>query len=132
MDDSLTDQISRLLKDKDTPQDVVNEVLASMAIVQSKDMDTLIESVGEQGEKIDTMARSLDTLALEVRAISAGRRRLLEVSETVRRYPSITWLLNHKTRQTITVIVVVFVILSLWFVSGFRAPLLTYLGLPVF
>jgi len=103
-----------------------------MAIVQSKDMDTLIESVGEQGEKIDTMARSLDTLALEVRAISAGRRRLLEVSETVRRYPSLTWLLSHRTKQTATVIVVVFVILSLWFVSGFRAPLLTYLGLPVF
>lgn len=47
-------------------------------------------------------------------------------------HPPLLYLLRFHTRRTIFWIIVVFVLLSLWYVSGFRGPILEFLGLPVF
>ncbi len=47
-------------------------------------------------------------------------------------HPPLLYLLRFQTRKTVLWIVLIFVILSLWYVSGFRQPILELLGLPVF
>jgi negative regulator of genetic competence, sporulation and motility len=58
-----------------------------------------------------------------------------KVDTAVRRqseYPSVTYLLRYRSRDTVVAIIFLFVILSTWFVSGFRQPILEWLGLPIF
>ena len=52
--------------------------------------------------------------------------------EHVRMHPSMLYLLRFRTKETVAVIVLLFVLLSLWYVSGFRRPILRWLGLPLF
>lgn len=62
-------------------------------------------------------------------------KRLETVEEHTRvqtEYPSIPYLLRYHPRQTITVMMTIFILLSLWWVSGFRQPILNWLNLPIF
>ncbi len=57
----------------------------------------------------------------------------LEKSQKINEeYPSITYLLRFHTKETIALIIILFVILSIWYVSEFRESFLRWLGLPVF
>lgn len=47
-------------------------------------------------------------------------------------HPSIIYLLRFKTKQTIAAILFLFMVLSTWFVSGLRQPILEFLGIPLF
>lgn len=55
-----------------------------------------------------------------------------DLAEQAERHPSLIWLMRFRTKQTITWIVLAFMILSLWWISGWRQPILELLGLPVF
>jgi len=47
-------------------------------------------------------------------------------------FPSVVYLLRYKTKKTIAAIILIFCILSTWFVGGLRQPILDLLGLPTF
>jgi chromosome segregation ATPase len=71
--------------------------------------------------------------------VEVGNRRSLRLEEAIRRidehtmkHPSLLWSLRFNTVKTLAVIVFIFVILSLWYVSGAREPILDLLGLPIF
>ena len=55
---------------------------------------------------------------------------LTSVEQHYQDNPSITWLLRYRTRQTIVMIIFIFIILSLWFVSDLRHFLFELAGLP--
>jgi len=46
------------------------------------------------------------------------------------RYPSLLWLLRHKTRITVVVIVIIFCLLSLLWIPEFREAIMNWLNLP--
>lgn len=71
-------------------------------------------------EKLEELQTSVDNLS----------KRVEKIEETTVENPSITWLLRFKTWPTITVIMVIFIFLSLWFVSDFRKAILPLFGLP--
>ena len=131
-DRNLTDQLSTLLKDNATPQSVVNEVLASMAIVTANDMSELIEASHRQEQKLDELVRSINDLTAQIKAVDDIPERVTAIENKYLNYPSLVWLLRFRTKNTVTIIVLVFVALSLWFVSGARQPILSALGLPIF
>ncbi len=75
------------------------------------------------------LAISIDTHD-EVKKINGRLKKVEKVAEEWTRYPSLTWLLYHKTKKTVAIIVIVFILLTLFYVSGLRAPILEFLGLP--
>ena len=75
------------------------------------------------------LAISIDTHE-EVIKINGRLKKVEEAAETWEDYPTLLWLLRHKTKTTVAVITVIFVLLSLLYVSGLRAPILLWLGLP--
>lgn len=66
----------------------------------------------------------------EVRKINGRLKKVEEAVADWRKHPSILWLLHHKTKTTVSVIVVVFVLLSAFYVSGIRTLIMEWLGLP--
>ena len=48
------------------------------------------------------------------------------------RHPTLLYLLRYRTKQTIVVLVVIFVVLSAWTVGGFSEPILRWLGVAGF
>lgn len=103
------------------------------------ELDTIIEelkSILENGDEIPVdvarklqLAISLDT-HMEVKKINGRLKKVEEVAKNWKDYPSILWLLRFKTKSTVAVIVVIFVTLTLFYVSGLRAPIFEWLGLP--
>jgi hypothetical protein len=66
----------------------------------------------------------------EVRKINGRLKKVEEAVDDWRKHPSLLWLLHHKTKITVSVIVVVFALLSAFYVSGIRAVIMEWLGLP--
>ena len=105
----------------------------------TEQLSALIESFKRQlesGSKIDPdaaremlLAISIDTHS-EVQRINGRLKKVEAVVEDVERFPSLWWLLRFKTKNTVAIIVIVFVVLTLFYVSGLRAPIMEWLGLP--
>jgi hypothetical protein len=90
----------------------------------------------ENGDHLDPdtarrlqLALSIDTHT-EVKRINGRLKKVEAVVDEVKMYPSLWWLLRHRTRNTIALIVFMFVLLSVFFVSEIRAPIMDWLGLP--
>jgi hypothetical protein len=103
------------------------------------ELSTVIEELKallENGDEVSPevarrlqLALSLDT-HIEVKKINGRLKKVEEAAKNSERYPSILYLLRHKTKTTVAVIVMIFVILSLFYVSGLRTPIMLWLGLP--
>ncbi len=102
-------------------------------------LDIIIEELKELLEKGDEispkvarklqLAISLDT-HMEVKKINGRLKKVEAVTKTAEDYPSLLWLLRFKTKKTVATIVVVFVVLSILYVSGLRESIFAWLGLP--
>ena len=66
----------------------------------------------------------------EVKKLNGRLKKVEEVAEDWEKYPSLLWLLHKKTKTTVAIIVFVFIILSSFYVSGIRAVVMEWLGLP--
>lgn len=132
IDRNLTEELGAMLRDEKTPQSVVNDVLASIALTQSRDMDSLIAASQRQEKKLDDIIGRLKIMDAKTSAMNDVPARLSKIEHYISDNPSLVWLMRYKTRQTITIIVLAFVLLSIFYVSGFRQPMLKFLGLPVF
>jgi len=71
-----------------------------------------------------------------IREQSVDVRRLTRVvqrtEEHLRTHPTLLYFLRFRTKETAAALILLFVLLSLWYVSGFRQSILRWLGLPVF
>lgn len=102
-------------------------------------LSALIESFKRQledGNKIDPDAAREMLLAItidthnEVKQINGRLKKVEKVVEDVKRFPSLWWLLRHKTKQTIGITLIVIALTVLIFVPELRAPIMEWLGLP--
>jgi len=75
------------------------------------------------------LALSIDTHN-EVKHINGRLKKVEAVAEDVEEYPSLLWLLRHKTKQMVVVILIILAILSLIYIPELRGPILEWLGLP--
>lgn len=47
-------------------------------------------------------------------------------------HPSLIYMLRFQTRRTVMWLIIAFILLSLWWVSGWRQPILEFFGIPAF
>ncbi len=99
-----------------------------------------IKSIIENGEDVSPkVARRLllmiSSATFEQLLVMNGRVKKVEAAtETLdkvhKKYPSLLWLLRHKTKITVVVIVIMFCALSILWIPEFREIILEYLNLP--
>jgi len=79
---------------------------------------------------------NLDELKTLVAEQSESIRALTAVVQAHEQYiqshPSLIYLLRYRTKETLATLIFILILLSAWYVSSFRQPLLKFLGLPVF
>ncbi len=112
-DTELLNEIKRL---REQGKDVSNDDLILMQIMG------LAANQKQMGLQIDRMNE-------RIKGMEAGFR---QQEQRHNEYPSMTWLIRHKPKETLVFAVGSFVLLSMWYVSGFRRPLMKMLGLPEF
>jgi hypothetical protein len=77
--------------------------------------DKRIDDILSMGGKIDNMESMLtDSINMQ------------------KKHPSLLYLLRFETKKTIAWIFFAIMIVSIWFVSGIRQPVLEFFGLPIF
>lgn len=64
--------------------------------------------------------------------IDSMEDKLDQVLRMQEEHPPLLYLLRFKTRKTIFWIVFAFLLLSVWYISSFRQPILEFFGLPIF
>ena len=122
----LLEALERLLDDAQVSQETINRLTLALAL----DNRSRLEEAQER------TARELAELRELIRAQSENVSRLARAVEGLeghlRTHPTLLYLLRFRTRETVAVLVLVFLLLSVWYVSGIRQPILKWLGLPVF
>ena len=122
----LLDALERLLDDESVSQETINRLTLALAL----------DNRSRQDAQQEQMAAELAELRRLIREQSENVGRLTRVvertEEHLQTHPTLLYLLRFRTRETVAALVLLFVVLSLWYVSGFRQPILRWLGLPVF
>ena len=113
MDTRLVEELKRLIEDDGVSPEAYNRLLLVALI-----------SMNEQLIVIQQRLAGLETLEQE------RTTRLDKLEQMVTDNPSLVWLLRFRTRATLIIILAIFVVLSLWFVSDFRKWLFVLAGLP--
>lgn len=97
---------------------------------QGKDVsndDLILMQIMGLAAKQNKLANQIDAIDTRVQAIESG---LNNLTAQHKEYPSVTWLLRHKPKETLMFSVGAFVLFSMWYVSGLRQPIMRLLGLP--
>ena len=98
--------------------EAVNRLVLALALenrnlFEAFQKQTFIE-LAELQRLLEQQARNVDKLA------GATER----TEEYLERHPTLLYLLRFRTKETVAVILLIFVLLSAWYVSGFRMPIL--------
>ena len=80
------------------------------------------QELAQLREIVETQSRTIETLA----AAWADHQQYHKDN------PPLLWLLRFRTKETIATILFIILLLSAWYVSGIRQPILKWLGLPIF
>ena len=95
-----------------------------------------IESVLNNGSKLDPEHAQRLQLGIslennkELLKINGRLKKVEEAAEDWEKNPSLLWLLRFRTKKTVSVILVVFVLLSMLYIAEIREPVFELLGLP--
>lgn len=92
-------------------EEVVNR-LSGIELAQNKRVDELEKKIEE---RFDELSKKID-----------------DAAKMQSEHPSLLYLLRYDTKRTVATILFIFLVLSTWFVSGVRQPILEWFGLPVF
>jgi hypothetical protein len=112
---SYLEEIKRQHEEGTLSPEQATEFIVVTLIDQAINGEKLLNHIKDLNERFDKLDRKLD------RSI-----------ERQRENPSLLYLLRFDTKKTIAIIIFLFAIVSTWFVSGFRQPILEFLGFPVF
>ena len=141
-------------RDRPATQEQIQNVMAAILAIDIK-FEQLRKSINGNGamglftrivlveKETSETRREVEELKNEIcdlkDEVEIGNRRSLRLEEAITRidehtikHPSILWSLRFNTSKTITIIMILFIILSMWFVSGFRQPILDLIGFPIF
>ena len=126
MTDEFLAALEQILEEGDVPQGTINRIAIVLAMEANNQVQT-----AELQHTVD-----MAELKALIQQQSENISRLSSVVDRheayIQTHPSLLYLLRFRTRETAVIIVLFFVVLSIWWVSGFRRPILKYLGLPVF
>lgn len=100
-------------------QEQATEFIVITLIDQAMNGETLVNRFDELEKNMD---EKFDELSTKIDAAVKHQED----------HPSIIYLLRYKTKQTVTALLFLFMVLSSWFVNGIREPILEFLGLPIF
>ena len=118
----LLETIERLLEEEGFSQEAVNRLVLALAlenrsIFEAYQKQTYRE-LAELRQLLERQARNVDRLAGAVE----------RTEDYLERHPTLLYLLRYRTKETVVVLVLIFVMLSAWWVSEFRGPVLRLLG----
>jgi len=118
----LLETIERLREDEGFSQEAVNRLVLALALENRSIFDAYqkqtFRELAELRRLLERQARNVDRLAGSVE----------RTEDYLERHPPLLFLLRYRTKETIVVLVLIFVILSAWFVSELREPILRLLG----
>ncbi len=100
-------------------QEQATEFIVITLIDQAMNGETLVNRFDELEDNMD---KKFDELSKKI-------------DDTIKHqedHPSLIYLLRYRTRKTITALIFIFMILSTWFVSDLRKPILEFFGLSIF
>jgi hypothetical protein len=122
----LLETIERLLEAEGFSQEAVNRLVLALALENRSLFEAYqkqtYRELAELRELLEKQARNVDRLAGAVE----------RTDEYLEQHPTLLYLLRYRTKQTIVILVVIFVVLSAWTVSEFREPILRWLGVAGF
>lgn len=125
-DKDLLDTIQKLMESNQVDQSTVNQMLLAILLEERSRQSTHQQHTAERLARLETMiethARACDQLATAV----------AKLTDYQQQHPTLIYLLRYRTRETTAAIILLFILLSLWYVSGIRQPILKFLGLPEF
>ena len=120
------DAISQLLDEQDLDPQTTHRLLIALTI----DTRTEIAACSIANDKHYELLEELITT--QRNTTNELRQMIQRHDEYIGTHPSLVYLLRYQTKKTLTLFVFIILILSLWYVSGFRQPILRWLGWPVF
>ncbi len=119
MDKALLEAIQDTINDeKELPPDVALRLVLAATVSANQQLDELIQ-------KVDTVDGRLQARVDDLEC------RVEEVEETQKQNPSMLWLLRFKTKQTVTVILLTFVVLTVLYFSYGRQLLFYFAGIDL-
>lgn len=92
----------------------------------------LVVRVHDLEQKQIYTSKRLDEISRLVNQMNSMEMKLDKVITMQEEHPSLLYKIRFDTKKTIAWIVFVFMLLSIWYVSGIRQPILEFFGLPVF
>ena len=120
------DAITKILDDQNMDPQATRRLLIALTL----DTRTEIAACSIANTKHHDMLEQL---------IKTQNETLLELTGMIQRHddyiqthPSLVYLLRFRTKETVATVLAIVIILSAWYVSGIRQPILEWLGLPVF
>lgn len=130
--DRMNDRMDRLSERMKEQEKRIDAVLDIVTGSESGAERGLIVRVMTLEQKMLEQQRDIqETKAMNARLDSLGDQ-VMEVLRMQKEHPPLLYLLRFQPRKTIMWIVFIFVLLSIWYVSGIRQPILEFFGLPVF
>ena len=123
--DELLQTIERLLEDDAFSQDAVNRLVLALALENR----SLFETYQTQTHRDFTELREL----LEQQALNVGKlaTAVEQTEDYLQKHPTLLYLLRYRTKETVLIILLGFILLSAWYVSELRIPILRWLGFPI-
>ena len=126
MSEEFLDQLEEILRDENVPQETINKIAVALAL--------------DAGRRVDRFEQQMDGYMDELRAlIQLQTENIARLTADVQaqkaymaQHPSLLYLLRFRTKETVATILFIILVLSMWYVSGIRQPLLKWFGLPVF
>lgn len=99
--------------------------------------DQMLDRLNEIASAITNQGTNFDDRLDAMEKNIEGRFKSIEdrvddLEDYKKEHPSLLWLARYRTKQTAIWILIIFIILSIWWVSGFRQPILQYFGIPPF
>jgi hypothetical protein len=114
-----SDAVEKLLTDPDLDPVVARQLLCAISV------DTRSRTAVHLQELQAIIKVQSENIAALTTAVEALERHI----DT---HPTIIYLFRFRTKESIAVAITIILVLSLWYVSGFRQPILRWLGWPVF
>ena len=120
------DIVEQLMANPDLDTVVARQLLVAIA-ADTRARSAELHSISDQNIKllehlIQQQSANIDKLTTDV----------AKLTDYLDQHPPLIYLLRFRTKETIAAIVILFLIASVWYVSGIRQPILKWLGLPVF
>ena len=120
------DAITKLLDEQDIDPAATHRLLIALTIDTRTEIAACSIANDKHHELLEELIKTQRDTTNELKQM------IQRHDDYIRTHPSLVYLLRFRTKETVATIVFVILILSLWYVSGIRQPILRWLGLPIF